>query len=185
MPALRPVVSSPLPSESGTCESLRIRLSTSNSSVRTARAATVVGEVPATRSGSSGADIHRRPPSFQSCCWLAGPLRPAGGFPALPARSLLLRLLRVLRHVPTATADGAPAPSKLGGHRRGASHVHSYAGRQGRRSAVPRGHRHGLPPHGPRPRPPEEKAVGRDGPRPETGARAPQTAHSRQFRGRS
>ena len=35
--------------------------------------------------------------------------RPVGGSPALPGRSL--RLLRVLRHAPTATADGAPAPN--------------------------------------------------------------------------
>ena len=77
-----------------------------------------------------------------------------------------------------------PEPPKgFGGHRRDASHVHSYAGRQGRRPAVPRGHRRELPQHGPRPRPTEQQTVGRDGPRTETGARAPPTAHSRQFRG--
>jgi hypothetical protein len=38
-----------------------------------------------------------------------------------------------------------PTPAGVGGHRRDASHVHSYAGRQGRRSAVPRGHRRKLP----------------------------------------
>jgi hypothetical protein len=45
--------------------------------------------------------------------------------------------------------------AKLGGHRRDASHVHSYTGWQGRRPAVPRGHRRALPQHGTRPRPPE------------------------------
>ena len=64
-----------------------------------------------------------------------------------------------------------------------ASHVHSYAGRQGRRPAVPRGHRRALPQHRTWPRPTEQQTVDRDGSRTETGARAPPTAHSRQFRG--
>ena len=129
--------------------------------------------------------IHRRPPSDQPCRVLTGPLRPADGFPALPGGALLPRLLRVLRHAPAATADGAPAPNPptgLGGHRRDASHVHSYAGRQGRRPAVPRGHRRALPQHGTRPRPPDGKTSGRDGPEQQPGPSIP-TAHSRQFRG--
>ena len=73
-------------------------------------------------------------------------------------------------------------PKRFGGHRRDASHVHSYAGRQGRRSAVPRGHRRGPPQHGPRPRPPEQQTVGRDGPDGKAGPSAP-TAHSHQLRG--
>jgi hypothetical protein len=64
-----------------------------------------------------------------ACCVLTGPLRPVDGFPALPGAALLARLLRVLRHVPAATADGAPAPNAptrvVVGHRRDASHVHS------------------------------------------------------------
>ena len=56
-------------------------------------------------------------------------------------------------------------------------------GRQDRRSAVPRGHRRALPQHRTRPRPTEQQTIDQDGPRTETGARAPQTAHSRQFRG--
>ena len=57
------------------------------------------------------ARIHRRPPSDQPCRVLTGPLRPVDGSPALPGGALLPRLLRVLRHVPAATASGAPAPS--------------------------------------------------------------------------
>jgi hypothetical protein len=94
---------------------------------------------------------------------------------------LLPRLLWVLRHAPAATADGAPAPNpkELGGHRRD---VHSYTGRQGRRPAVPRRHRRGLPQHSPRPRPPDRKTSRRDDPERQTGSSA-STAHSRQFRG--
>jgi hypothetical protein len=73
-----------------------------------ARAASAGCEVPA-RERRAG--VHRRPPSVQSCCVLTGPLRPVDGFPVLPGGALLPRLLRVLRHAPTATADGAPAPS--------------------------------------------------------------------------
>ena len=131
------------------------------------------------------AGIHQRPPSDQPCRVLTGPLRPADGFPALPGGALLPRLLRALRHAPTATADGAPAPNPptgLGGHRRDASHVHSYAGRQGRRPAVPRGHRRAPPQPGTRPRPPDRKTSGQDGPEQQPGPSTP-TTHSRQFRG--
>ena len=55
-------------------------------------------------------------------------------------------------------------------------------GRQGRRPALPRGHRHGLPQHGPRPRPPDRETDGRDGPDRVPGPSAP-AAHSRQFPG--
>ena len=57
--------------------------------------------------GERRARVHRRPPSVQPCRVLTGPLRHVPGFPRLG-------LLRVLRHVPTATADGAPAPSPKG-----------------------------------------------------------------------
>jgi hypothetical protein len=70
----------------------------------------------------------------------------------------------------------------LGGHRRDASHVHSYTGWQGRRPAVPRGHRRALPQHSTRPRPPDQQTSGQDGPHEQRGPSIP-TAHSRQFRG--
>ena len=70
----------------------------------------------------------------------------------------------------------------LGGHRRDVSHVHSYAGRQRRRPAVPRGHRRALPQHGTRPHPPNQQRNERDGPQQQQGPSIP-TAHSRQFRG--
>ena len=83
MPALRPVVSSPLPSEPDLRISphpaLHEQLERSS-----ARAAAVVSEVPAPLIRQQRAGVHRRPPSIQPCCWLTGPLRPAGGFPALP-----------------------------------------------------------------------------------------------------
>jgi hypothetical protein len=44
------------------------------------------------------------------------------------------------------------------------------------------GHRHALPQHGARPRPPEQETVGRDDPQRKRGSSIP-TAHSRQFRG--
>ena len=49
------------------------------------------------------AGVHRRPSRMQSCRVLTGPLRHVAGSPDL-------RPLRVLRHAPAATADGAPAP---------------------------------------------------------------------------
>jgi hypothetical protein len=61
--------------------------------------------------GERRARVHRRPPPVQPCRVLTGPLRPVDGFPALPGGASLPRLLRVLRHVPAATADGAPAPN--------------------------------------------------------------------------
>jgi hypothetical protein len=100
--------------------------------------------------GERRAGVHRRPPPVQPCRVLTGPLRPADGSPALPGESVRPRLLRVLRHAPAATADSAPAPNPPTRVRRappGRSHVHSYAGRHGRRPAVPRGHRRALPQH--------------------------------------
>jgi hypothetical protein len=73
-----------------------------------------------------------------------------------------------------------PQTQGSGGHRRGASHVHSSTGRQGRRPAVPRGHRRAPPQHGARPHPSEREPDGQDGPHRERGPSVP-TAHSRQF----
>jgi hypothetical protein len=70
----------------------------------------------------------------------------------------------------------------LGGHRRDASHVHSSTGWQGRHPAVPRGHRRALPQPGTRPRPSEQSSDGRDGPEQQPGPITP-AAHSRQFPG--
>jgi hypothetical protein len=55
-------------------------------------------------------------------------------------------------------------------------------GRQGRRPAVPRGHRHTAPQHTVWPRPPERKPDGQDDPQQKRGSSAP-TAHNRQLRG--
>jgi hypothetical protein len=130
MPTLRPVVSSPPPSEPDVRLPPHPALHGHNEQ-SLARAANVGHGVPAAVR-QRRASVHRRPPPIQSRRLPTGPLRPVDGFPALPGGSLLPRLLRVLRHAPAATADGAPAPyPRLGGHRRGASHVHSYAGRQG------------------------------------------------------
>ncbi len=133
--------------------------------------------------GERRARVHRRPPSVQPCCVLTGPLRPVDGFPALHGGALLPRLLRVLRHAPAATADGAPAPSPKAWRAPPGRFPRSpLTGRQGRRPAVPRRHRRALPQHGTRPRPPERKTVGRDDPQQQRGSSA-STAHSRQFRG--
>jgi hypothetical protein len=122
------------------------------------------------------AHVHRRPPPVQSCCVLTGPLRHVPGFPR-PG------LLRVLRHAPTATADGAPAPSPKARRAPPGRFPRSPStSRQGRRPAVPRRHRRALPQHGTRPRPPEQETVGRDDPEQQPGSSTP-TAHSRQFRG--
>jgi hypothetical protein len=75
-----------------------------------------------------------------------------------------------------------PRTQGSGGHRRGASHVHSYTGRQGRRPAVPRGHRRAPPQHSTRPHRPDQLTSGRDGPQRVRGPSVP-TAHSRQVRG--
>ena len=128
--------------------------------------------------GQRRAGVHRRPPPIQPCRVLTGPLRHVAGFPDLG-------LIRVLRHAPAATADGAPAPHPPRRVRRappGRFPRSPQTARQGRRSAVPRGHRRALPQHGTRPRPPEQKPVGRDDPKRQPGSSAP-TAHSRQFRG--
>ena len=85
---------------------------------------------------------------------------------------------------PDGSSRGAPAPKPQKVRRAppGRFPRSLYAGRQGRRPAVPRRHRRRLPQHGPRPRPPERKPVGRDDPerQPEI---EPPTAHSRQLRG--
>jgi hypothetical protein len=82
-----------------------------------------------------------------------------------------------------ATADGAPAPNpKVRRAPPGRFPRSPSTGRQGRRPAVPRGHRRALPQHSTRPRPPEQTTCGRDGPKRATGPSIP-TAHSRQFRG--
>ena len=128
--------------------------------------------------GQRRAGVHRRPPPIQPCRVLTGPLRHVAGFPDLG-------LVRVLRHAPAATADGAPAPHPPRRVRRappGRFPRSPQTARQGRRSAVPRGHRRALPQHGTRPRPPEQKPVGRDDPEQQPGSSTP-TAHSRQFRG--
>ena len=75
-----------------------------------------------------------------------------------------------------------PEPEGFGGHRRDASHVHHRpVGRVGAQ-LYPGRHRRALPQHGTRPRPPEQKTDGRDGPQQQRGPSTP-TAHSRQFRG--
>jgi hypothetical protein len=133
--------------------------------------------------GEWRARVHRRPPSVQPCCVLTGPLRPVDGFPALHGGALLPRLLRVLRHAPTATADGAPAQSPKAWRAPPGRFPRSpLTGRQGRRPALPRGHRRALPQHGTRPRPSERVPDGRDGPQHKRGPSTP-TAHSRQFPG--
>ena len=154
-----------------TCESLRIRLSMSNSSGRPLVQLPSSVKYPLPSSGSSApvftGDLL---PSNRA----AGSLDPfalqAAFPPSLVARdchdyygssATPRRQQRTVR---------LPQARRLGGHRRDASHVHSYAGRQGRRPAVPRGHRRALPQHRTRPRPPEQETVGRDGPRTETGA---------------
>ena len=154
-----------------TCESLRIRLSMSNSSGRPLVQLPSSVKYPLPSSGSSApvftGDLL---PSNRA----AGSLDPfalqAAFPPSLVARdchdyygssATPRRQQRTVR---------LPQARRLGGHRRDASHVHSYAGRQGRRPAVPRGHRRALPQHRTRPRPPEQQTVGRDGPRTETGA---------------
>ena len=137
------------------------------------------------RLGKRRARVHRRPPSVQSCCVLTGPLRPADGSPAPPvardchdyygSSATPRRQQRTVR-LPQTHQPG------FGGHRRDASHVHSYTGRQGRRPAVPRGHRRAPPQPGARPRPPERVPDKQDDPQRERGPSIP-TAHSRQFRG--
>jgi len=149
-----------------------------------ARAASVLSEVPAPRSGSSApvftGDLL---PSNRA----AGSLDPfalqAAFPPSLVARNChdyygssatprrQQRTVRLPR-----TPDG------FGGHRRGASHVHSLTSWQGRRPAVLRGQRRALPQHGTRPRPSEQSPDGRDGPEGQPGPSTP-AAHSRQFPG--
>jgi hypothetical protein len=128
MPALRPVVSSPPPSE----PDMRLppHPALHEHDERSLACAAGVGHgVPAAiRQRCAG--IYRRPIVPRA----HGTPSPCGRSPVLPGGALLPRLLRVLRHAPAATADGAPARSHQlgsGGHRRGASHLHSYAGRQG------------------------------------------------------
>jgi hypothetical protein len=108
IPALRPVVSSPPPSEPDMRLPPHPALHEHNERFL-ARAAEVGHGVPAAiRQRCAG--VHRRPPPMRSCRVLTGPLRPVDGSPALLGGALLPRLLRVLRHAPAATADGAPAP---------------------------------------------------------------------------
>ncbi len=100
-----------------TCESPRIRLSMSTSGGCPLVQLALDVKYPLLRhldAGQRRASIHRRPPSIQLCWVLTGPLGPVDGFPALPGGALLPRLLRVLRHAPTATADGEPAPDPAG-----------------------------------------------------------------------
>jgi hypothetical protein len=173
-----------------TCESPRIRLSMSTRSGFRCPLVQLALEVeyPLLRligAGQRSASVHRRAPPIQSCRVLTGPLRPVDGFPVLLGGSLLPRLLRVLRHAPTATADGAPAPNPPRRDRRappGRFPRSPSTGRQGRRPAVPRGHRRALPQHSTRPHPPDQQPSGRDGPERKPGPSTP-TAHSRQFRG--
>jgi hypothetical protein len=185
----RPVVSSPPPSEPDVRVPPHPALHEHTEWVRCplVQLALVV-EYPLLRligAGQRSASVHRRAPPIQSCRVLTGPLRPVDGFPVLLGGSLLPRLLRVLRHAPTATADGAPAPNPPRRVRRappGRFPRSPSTGRQGRRPAVPRGHRRALPQHSTRPRPPDQQPSGRDGPERKPGPSAP-TAHSRQFRG--
>jgi hypothetical protein len=109
MRALRPVVSSPPPSEPDVRLPPHPALHEHNER-SLARVADTGREVPAARV-QRRAGIHRRPPPVRSCRVLTGPLRPVDGSPALPGGALLPRLLRVLRHAPAAAADGAPAPN--------------------------------------------------------------------------
>jgi hypothetical protein len=152
----------------------RVRLS--------ARAASAGCEVP---DRERRAGVHRRPPSVQSCCVLTGPLRPVDGLPALLGGALLhdyyessatpRRQQRTVRLPQTPTAGSAGTAGAL--H----TFTHRPVGRVGAQ-LYPGGHRHALPQHGARPRPPEQQTVGRDGPQRKRGPSAP-TAHSRQFRG--
>jgi hypothetical protein len=184
MPALRPAVSSPPPSEPDLRLPPHPALHEHNERSR-ARAADVEPGVPAAlRQRRAG--VHWRPPPVQSCRVLTGPLRPVDGFLALPGGALLPRLLRVLRHAPAATADGAPAPNPPTRIRRAppgrfprsltcrlaGSAPSCTPGTSPRATATPRA----ASPAG---RVPD----GRDGPHRERGPSIP-TAHSRQFRGR-
>jgi hypothetical protein len=110
MPALRPVVSSPPPSEPDVRLPPHPALHEHNER-SLARAAGAEREVPAALV-QRRADVHRRPPPVRSCRVPTGPLRPADGSPALPGGALRPRLLRVLRHAPAATADSARARSQ-------------------------------------------------------------------------
>ena len=174
VPAFQPVVSSPPPSEP--CMRVPPHTALHGLERSPAPTATVVSEVPAAHSGSSAPVFTGGLlPSNRAAYPLDSFALQAAFPPSLVARdchdyyessATPRRPQRTVR-LPRA---------RLGGHRRGASHVHSYAGRQGRRSAVPRRHRRGLPQPGPRPRPPEQQPVGRDGPRTET--RGPSTPNS-------
>jgi hypothetical protein len=93
-----------------TCDFHRIRLSMSTTSDRSLARLTSDMEYPL-RSCSGAPVFTGDLLPYGSCRVLTGPLRPVDGFPALPGGSLRPRLLRVLRHAPATTADGAPAPN--------------------------------------------------------------------------
>ena len=165
-----------------TCDFHRIRLSMSTTSgCPLARLSVGHGVPAALRQRRAG--VHRRPPPVRSCRVLTGPLRPAGGSPALPGGSLLPRLLRVLRQAPAATADGAPALSRRARRappgcfprsliRRSAGSAPSCTPGASPRATATR-----------RAASPARAATGRARrPPTRTGPSAP-TAHSRQFRG--
>jgi hypothetical protein len=165
-----------------TCDFHRIRLSMSTTGDRSPARPTSDTEYPLRSGNDAPMFTGDLLPSNHAACsldpfalWAAFPPSPVArychdyyGSSATPRRQQ--RTVRL------------PRAQGLGGHRRGASHVHSYAGRQGRRPAVARGCRRAPPQPGTRPRPPERVPGGRDGPQRERGPSIP-TAHSRQFRG--
>jgi hypothetical protein len=142
VPAFRPVVSSPPPSE----PDLRLPPHPAlheHIERLPARAASVVSEVPAPRVRQRRAGVRRRPPSIQSCCVLTGPLRPVDGFPALRLLRRLCPHRECSRPVPvslTAPPAGFPGSTAVtfSGSRRSLSTTWGLA------SASP-GHRNSSP----------------------------------------
>jgi hypothetical protein len=172
MPALRPVVSSPPPSE----PDMRLPPHPAlheHDGRSPARAANVGHRVPAAVRQRC-ASVHRRPPPVRSCRCAQWTPSPCG------------RLSRPPRWRVTATTTTGPPPRPGGNSGRcacpgpegpaappGRFPRSPSTGRQGRRPAVPRGHRRVPPQHDARPRPPEQLTSGRDGPS-ENEGRAPQ-----------
>ena len=93
------------------------------------------------------------------------------------------RLLRVLRHAPAATADGAPARTPRGRRAPPGRLPRSLICRSaGSAPSCTPGASPRSTANAARPRPPERETGGRHGPQQERGPSTP-TAHSRQFRG--
>jgi hypothetical protein len=136
VPALRPVVSSPPPSE----PDMRLppHPALHEHDERRSPAAGAGREVPAARVQRRAGIPSDLLPSSRAACpldpfalWTAFPPSPVGRHchDYYGSSATSRRQRRTVR---------LPLAVRLGGHRRGASRVHSYAGRQGRRPVVPR-----------------------------------------------